>query len=300
MHLCSQFSFPRTVLTNFAVSPHPHHHSFFQAVFSVLFCREKICLLLCWQKGTLCPHIYKSSFMCLQQVEICCHMNLWHRAIRKAGKVNKEDLHYHKPWYLKSIHQKLPASFVINHSSDSSQWRLSWRQGLCNGQKLLMWKGAELPYFCLFPVGLEQLSAAKRPKTWAKLPCPSLFLTSFSYNSLLLLSGYSFCLSICFGLDSSAPKHTDCSASPFYSPSAAGTACPTHDQVGPNQRYTNSVLCFHMASNYAASRWKHNSKYNFGSISSEGISFSDCLPTVRLCFTGCFALLEGISCLLSI
>lgn len=56
-----------------------------------------ICLLLCWQKGTLCPHIYKSSFMCLQQVEICCHMNLWHRAVRKAGKVNKEDLHYHKP-----------------------------------------------------------------------------------------------------------------------------------------------------------------------------------------------------------
>lgn len=93
-----------------------------------------ICLLLCWQKGTFCPHIYKSSFMCLQQVEICCHMNLWHRAVRKAGKVNKEDLRYHKPWYLKSIHQKLPASFAINHFSDSSQWGWVGGKGSATGK----------------------------------------------------------------------------------------------------------------------------------------------------------------------
>lgn len=62
-----------------------------------------------------------------------------------------------------------------------------------------------------------------------------------------------------------------------------------------------------MILNYAASSWKHNSKYNFGSISSEGISFIDCLQESELSFANSSSFFflaalpsrEGISCLLS-
>lgn len=146
---------------------------------------------------------------------------------------------------------------------------------------------------------LEQLSTAKRSKTWAKFPCTSLFLTGSSFTPSCCSVGIYFAcahLSICFGLDSSVPGHTDCSVSPFSSPSATGTAFPAHDQVGPNQRYTSSILCFHMVSNYAGSSWKHNLKYNFGSISSEGISFSDCLLESELPFANSSSLFSWLLC----
>lgn len=54
-------------------------------------------------------------------------------------------------------------------------------------------RGAQLPHFCFFPTLLEQLSAAKGLKTWARFPCTSLFLTGSSYLSSPVLSGYLFC-----------------------------------------------------------------------------------------------------------
>lgn len=172
--------------------------------------------------------------------------------------------------------------------------RLSWRQGLCNGQKVLMWREAHVPCFCLFPVMLEQLSTAKRPKTLEKFPCTYPFLTSSSYHSLLLLCGSSFCL--CSPIHMLWPglllprKHRLLSQFLLFSQCYRHSMSHTW-QVGPNHRYTSSILCFHMVSNYAASSWKHNSKYNFGTISSEGISFSDCLQGSELPFANSSSLL---------
>lgn len=124
--ICAVSSHSQTSFNQFCCFPPSSRTQFFSRLYLLFsFVDGKSACFSVDKRVPLCPHIYKSSFMCLQQEEICCHMNLWHRAIRKAGKVNKEDLHYHKPWYLKSIHQNLPASFAINHSSDSSQWRLS-------------------------------------------------------------------------------------------------------------------------------------------------------------------------------
>lgn len=68
------------------------------------------------------------------------------------------------------------------------------------GATVLQWarrcslcRGAQLPYFCLFPTLLEQLSTAKGLKTWARFPCTSLLLTGSSYRSSPVLSGYLFC-----------------------------------------------------------------------------------------------------------
>lgn len=80
--------------------------------------------------------------------------------------------------------------------------------------------------------------------------------------------------------------------SPFYSPSATGTASPTHDRVGPSQRQPSCILSFHTVSNYAGSSWKHDLQYNFGKAFSEGISFSDCLrESEPPCANSCLFLL---------
>lgn len=48
-----------------------------------------------------------------------------------------------------------------------------------------LWRGAQLPCSCLFPVLLEQLSTAKGPKTWATFPCTSLCKDNWFQLSLL-------------------------------------------------------------------------------------------------------------------
>lgn len=103
------------------------------------------------------------------------------------------------------------------------------KKGLQWARRCSFWKGAQLPCFCLFPIPLEQLRTAKGPKTWARFPCTSLFLSGSSYHSLPVLSRYSFCL--CSPIHMSWPgpscPRTDCPVSPFYSPSVIGNSIST-------------------------------------------------------------------------
>lgn len=230
--------------------------------------------------------------MCLQQVEICCHMNLWHRAIRKAGKVNKEDLHYHKPWYLKSIHQMLPASFAINHSSDSSQWAWIGGKGFAMGKSCSCEEGL----FCLFPVLLEQLSTAKRPKTWAKFPCTSLFLTSSSYHSFSVAQ-WVFISPVLTCPDALAwillPQNTQI-AQPvaFTLPLLQAQHVPhmtKHIQI----KGTPATLYIFT---WSQTMQPLVGNTTFGSISSEGISFSDCLQESELPFANSPSFFSWLLC----
>lgn len=132
MHLYSQFSFPRPALANFATSPHPHH----RACSRLYSCFHLPASLL--TKGYLMP----------SYIQVILHAStrgrnlLPHESLAKShqetGKVNKEYLHYHKPWYLGSIGQKLPVPFAINHSSDSSERDWVGGKGSAVGKKVLI------------------------------------------------------------------------------------------------------------------------------------------------------------------
>ena len=132
--------------------------------------------------------------------------------------------------------------------------------------------------FCFFPTLSEQPSVVKGPK-----PGPAFLafpVSDWFQLPLLTCAQCSFCWCLPVhtpwtGFSSSRTHRLQ--SVPFFLPVLQAQHLQTHNQVGPSQRYTSSILSFYMVSNYAASSWKHNLQYNFGNIFSEGISFSDCL-----------------------